>query len=196
MEQKRIRKINWAYLFGYIFGPAILSGICFLISARFFPKGYSAVVLILGPCLLSFLWWVFAGRILFKRKTKQFERELKDGNFNLSYTFYANGKTVCIDEEHGNVGLVFFWNPFETFVFPASRIEKAWVDDGKHGAGFMAGSSRVSFLFLVDGVKVRVDTFTSNRRWRMDSDYILTGVSKADVVVQSLKEAKGRSGRQ
>lgn len=94
------------------------------------------------------------------------------------------------------MGLVFFWNPFETFVFPASRIEKAWVDDGKHGAGFMAGSSRVSFLFLVDGVKVRVDTFTSNRRWRMDSDYILTGVSKADVVVQSLKEAKGRSGRQ
>ncbi len=100
---------------------------------------------------------------------------------------------MIIDETDGSVGLIFFWNPFQTYVFPASRIQKAWVDDGRGGKGFLEGSSRVSFLFLVDGIKIRVDTFTSNQRWRMDSDYILTGISKADVVVQALNEARRRS---
>ena len=74
-----------------------------------------------------------------------------------------------------------------------SRIQRAWVDDGAAGGGFLRGSSRVSFLFQVDGVKIRVDTFTSNKRWRMDSDYILTGISKADVMVEVLEQAKQRS---
>ena len=42
-------------------------------------------------------------------------------------------------------------------------------------------------------MKIRVDTFTSNKRWRMDSDYILTGISKADVMVEVLEQAKQRS---
>ena len=59
--------------------------------------------------------------------------------------------------------------------------------------GPLAGSSRVSFLFTIDGVRIRVNTFTSNKRWRMDSDYILTGISKADMMAEVLEEAKGRS---
>ena len=55
----------------------------------------------------------------------------------------------------------------------------------------MEGSSRVSFLFNVDDVKIRVNTFTSNQRFRMDSDYILTGISKADLMVKILEEARG-----
>ena len=53
----------------------------------------------------------------------------------------------------------------------------------------MEGSGRVSFLFDVDGVKIRVNTFTSNQRWRMDSNYILTAISKADMMVKILEEA-------
>lgn len=80
------------------------------------------------------------------------------------------------------------------FVFPVSRISKAWVDDGRHGIGFMEGSSRVSFLLLVDDVKVRVNTFTSNKRWRMDSKYILTGISKADMMIKVLEAAGAKVG--
>ena len=53
----------------------------------------------------------------------------------------------------------------------------------------MEGSSRVRFLFSIEGITIKVNTFTSNRRWRMDSDYILTAISKADVMVKSLLAA-------
>lgn len=57
------------------------------------------------------------------------------------------------------------------------------------GAGFLEGSSRVRFLFDLEGTKIKVNTFTSNKRWRMDSDYILTAISKADVMVEALTAA-------
>ena len=60
----------------------------------------------------------------------------------------------------------------------------------------MEGSSRVSFLFILDGIKIRVDTFTSNQRFRMDSNYILTGISKADMVVKTIEEARKKAKRQ
>lgn len=61
---------------------------------------------------------------------------------------------------------------------------------------FILGSSRVSFLFILDGIKIRVDTFTSNQRFRMDSNYILTGISKADMVVKTIEEARKKAKRQ
>ena len=57
----------------------------------------------------------------------------------------------------------------------------------------MEGSSRVSFLFNIDDVKIRVNTFTSNQRWRMDSEYILTGISKADMMVEVIEKARSNS---
>ena len=65
------------------------------------------------------------------------------------------------------------------------------MDDGSGGPGFLNGTSRVSFVFLVDGVKIRVNTFISNRRWRLESDNVLTGISKADVMVEVLNAAAG-----
>ena len=95
---------------------------------------------------------------------------------------------------HGSIALQFFWNPSESYVLPASRISRIWVDDGRGGKGFLEGSSRVSFLFVVDGVKIRVDTFTSNKRWRMESEYIQTGLSKADGMAKALEEARKKNG--
>ena len=59
--------------------------------------------------------------------------------------------------------------------------------------GVLRGTSRVSFLFLIDGIKLRVDTFTSNQRWKMNDEHVLTGISKADMWVQVLAEAKEAS---
>ena len=92
------------------------------------------------------------------------------------------------------MALLFFWNPFELFVLPAGRITKAWAEDGAGGAGFMRGTNRVGFLFLIDNVKVRVNTFTSNQRWKMDDPKILEAISKADMMVQILETAKQASG--
>lgn len=192
MEEK-IKKVNLLYLLGCIFVPIIICLICFTISANFFQKGTGAVILIMVPTALAFIWWTFGERMIFKNKTKSFEKELDEKEFNRNQTFYGKGKTVIIDLDKGQLGIIFFWNPFKTYILPASRIEKAWVDDGKGGAGFLEGSSRVSFLFIVDGIKVRVDTFTSNQRFRMDSNYILTGISKADMMVKMIEEARSKS---
>lgn len=193
MENKKIKKVNLLYLLGYIFLPMVICAICFYISYLFFPKGTGAVILLMVPPALSFIWWFFGGSIFYKQKRKAFERELDDKKFARNHTFYTKGKTVIINNEEGKIGLLFFWNPFESFIVDASRVEKAWVDDGKMGVGFMEGSSQVSFLFKIDNIKIRVYTFTSNQRFRMDSDYILTGISKADLMVKAIEEAKAKA---
>lgn len=194
MEDGKIKKINMLYLLGYIFGPVLLCSISVLIGYLFFKDGGTgAVIFFMGPFLIAFLWWTFAGTFLFKRKIREFEADLDSLGVSRNQTFYGRGKLVVIDLETGQMGLVFFWNPFKSYLIPATRVEKAWVDDGKSGAGFMEGSSRVSFLFIVDDIKVRVDTFTSNQRFRMDSDYILKGISKADMMVEVIEMAKTKA---
>ncbi len=192
-NETKVKKINILYLLGYIFVPIIVCAICFFLSYKFFPKGTMAVILLMGPSLLSFIWWVFAGKFIFKKKQKEFESLLDENNFKREHTFYAEGCTTIIDKTNGELALIFFWNPFETYRVSLKRVERAWVDDGKSGAGIFAGSGRVSFLFTVDGIKVRVNTFTSNQRWRMDSEYILTGISKADMMVKIIEEAKTKA---
>ena len=192
MENKKVKKINFVYLFVYIVLPILVCALCFLLSALYFPKGNMAVILIMGPSIISFVWWVFGGTMLYKQKIKKLEKELDDSGFSRDNTFYGRGNMVVVDSTNAKIAILFFWNPFESYVIPASHIKKAWVDDGRGGAGFMEGSSRVSFLFTVDEVTVRVNTFTSNQRWRMDSEYILTGISKADLMVQVLEKARNK----
>lgn len=189
-----IKKINFVYLLCYIFVPIALISLGFLLGYLFFyDGGTGAVVMFMGPGLLAFLWWCFGGRLLYKQNRKKLLRELDERGFTQNQTFDGRGATVIVDLKRGELALVFFWNPFEHYILPAKRVQRAWVDDGRGGKGFLEGSSRVSFLFQVDDVKVRVDTFTSNKRWRMDSDYILTGISKADLMVEVLQQAKERS---
>ena len=94
--------------------------------------------------------------------------------------------------EQGKIGLLFFWSPFQVQVAPASRVTKAWTDDGAGGAGFMRGTSRVSFLFVIDGIKIRVNTFISNQRWKMNDEKVLEGISKADRWVMLLDQVRGQ----
>lgn len=192
MENKKVTKINLIYLLSYIFAPMLISALCFEISYKYFPKGNMAVILIMGPSILSVVWWIFAGKFIFNKGKKKLENELTENNFEKSNIFYGDGCTLYVDINNGNIAMVFFWNPFETYILPASRINKTWVDDGKTGFGIFAGSGRVSFLFNIDNVKIRVNTFTSNTRWRMDSEQILTGISKADMMVEVLNRARDK----
>lgn len=192
MEYEKIKKANILYVLAVIFAPMLICAICFWLSAQFFPKGNGAVILIMGPSFLSIAWWIFGATLIYKHEHKKLIAELDQMGFKRNHTFYGGSNMVVIDVENGKIALLFLWNPFQSFIIPATRVSRAWVDDGKSGAGFMAGSSRVSFLFDVDGVKIRVNTFTSNQRWRMDSNYILTGISKADMMVKILEEARNK----
>ena len=112
-------------------------------------------------------------------------KELDASGYVRNHTFNADGCTVAVDIAHGKIAMVFKWNPSNCFVVPANRITNVWVDDGK----MLGGTRRVSFLFIVDGVKVRVNTFTSNRSWSMKSNYVLEALSKADMMVEYLQAA-------
>jgi len=190
MSEEKIKRVNYMYLGLFIFGPIVISCLCFLMSYLFFPDGVGAVILIMGPSFLSIIWWSFVGSFIFKWKIKQFEKELDTQGFSRNHSFYGKGKFLVIDLNKGEIGLLFFWNPFKSYVVSAKKVMNPYVDDGRGGAGFMEGSSRVRFIFTVDDIKIKIDTFTSNQRFRMDSNYIVTGISKADKVVKMLEEAK------
>ena len=192
--KEKIVKTNIIYALLYILVPVLLCALGLLITYFFFHDGGSgAVIFTMGPFLISAIWLIFGGGSIFKQEIKKFEAKLASDGFKRNQTFYGKGKYVAIDLEKGEIALLFFWNPFKAYIIPAGHIENAWVSDGRSGSGIMEGSQRVSFFFIVDGIKIRVDTFTSNQRQRMDSDYILTGISKADMMVKMLAQARANS---
>lgn len=185
-----IRKINVPYLLLYLLVPLAVIVVCGVLYATVFPEGTMAPILTMAPTLLAALWWVGGGRLIFKMKQKKVAAALKQRGFVPGNTFNGKNCHVVVDAQHGEIALLFFWNPFQCAVLPANHITRVWVDDGASGAGIMRGSSRVSFLFTLDGTTIRVNTFTSNKRWNMDSDYILTGISKADMMANVLEGAR------
>lgn len=191
MESKKVKKINWMYLLGYIFGPILVMALCISLTAmRVLPDNSIGTAIFFVGIVGPIIFWSMGGNFIFKMQKKKMVTSLDAAKFHRNHTFSAGGVEVVIDQVDKKVALKFFWNPFETFVFPVSKIENARVDDGRSGIGILEGSSRVSFLFEVDRVKIRVNTFVSNQRWKMNSDYILTGISKADMMVSILNDAK------
>lgn len=191
MNLVKVKKTNFVYLLLTILAPIVFIAVMGLVGYTFFRDGgVGAVVCFMAPAVLSVVWWIFGPSLIWKQKKKAMEKQLDQQGFTRNQTFYGRGQTVIVDIKQGKIALLFFWNPFETFILPANRVTRAWTDDGAAGAGFMRGTSRVSFLFLIDGVQVRVDTFTSNQRWKMNDEHVLTGISKADMWVQVLAAAR------
>lgn len=195
MNEAPVKKTNAVYLLLTILVPIVFIAVMGFIGAAFFRDGgASAVICLLCPSVAAVAWWILGPTAIWNQKKKKMMKDLDAQGFYRNQTFYGGNQTVVVDVQHGKVALLFFWNPFELFVLPAGRITKAWAEDGAGGAGFMRGTNRVGFLFLIDNVKVRVNTFTSNQRWKMDDPKILEAISKADMMVQILETAKQASG--
>lgn len=194
MSTKPVKKVNYIYLLAAILLPVALIALGGFIGYQFFRDGGTgAVVCFMGPSALAVVWWLFGPSTIWKTRKKNMEKVLDGQGFERHQTFYGRGQTVIVDMKKGELALLFFWNPFELYVLPASRVSRAWSEDGAGGAGFLRGTSRVSFLFLVDNIKIRVDTFTSNQRWKMEDPKVLEGISKADRWVQVLEAARQQS---
>lgn len=187
----RVRKLNYAYLLGYILAPLAVAALGILAGRLLFQDGGpGAVVCFMGCPALAILWWVFGGGIIYRLSKKRMLRRLDGMGIDRRQIFYSDGCVVSMDMEQGLIGLLFFWNPFRVQVVPAGRVTKAWTDDGAKGAGFMRGTSRVSFLFELDGITIRVNTFISNQRWKLNDEKVLEGISKADLWVHVLDQAR------
>lgn len=189
----KIRKVNPLYTIIYFIVPVLVFACCAAIGITQKLVGTAAVISFFGPVIFAVLWYVIGSPVLFKVRRKKFEKELDAIGFVRSYTFYGHSSLTVIDEKNAQVALLFRFNPFRPYVFPAARVKKAWTDDGRAGKGILEGSSQVSFVMQIGRVKIRVYTFSSNQRYSMNSDKILTGISKADVVVELLKKAHDKS---
>ena len=187
VTEEKLQKINVIYLLLNVFGPIFVLVLSLALGVVL-PNQFGMILAMVG-FFLAILWWSFLGRKVYDNTKKKKLAELDSQGFTRNQTFNVDGCTVAVDLNKGQIAILFRWNPGKVYVRPASQITKVWVDDGRGGAGFLEGSSRVSFLFTVDGMTIRVNTFTSNKRWRMDSDYILTGISKADMMVEALRAA-------
>lgn len=189
----KIKRVDPLYTLIYFAVPVIVVAVAAVIGINFELLGTAALISFFGPVVFAILWYWIGNPVVFKMRKKKFERELDAMGFVRSYTFYGGSTVTVIDEQHADIALLFRFNPFRPYIFPASRVKKAWTDDGRMGKGFMEGSSQVSFIMLIGRVKIRVYTFSSNRRFTMNSDQILTGISKADMVVEILKNAHDKS---
>ena len=191
MSETNIKRINLAYLLLTVLAPIAFTLVMGYFGFGFFRRGgVGAVLFLVAPALLSVAWWLLGPSLIWRRKKAHLEDQLDEQGFTRSQTFYGSSQMVVADLRRGKIALLFFWNPFEPFLLSAERVGRAWTDEGAVGAGFLRGTSRVSFLFLIDGIKIRVNTFTSNQRWKMNDEHVLTGISKADMWVQVLAEAK------
>lgn len=205
MKQPRIWKINWPYLLASVVVPLAL----LLVTVRQYwrlPEGWDVKQLLQLPPALPFqwppdkavlipiivlilccLWWDLGVRAIFRVFLDGLERDLEQKGFRCAHSFTGRECAVLVDEDAGKIALLFKWNPFRPYVFSAKRITKVWVEEGQRGRGVMEGTRRVSFLFTVGESKVRVNTFSSNRRWKMDSDNILMAISMADMMEDLLE---------
>lgn len=184
MEQQKIQKVNIVYALLIILIPlAIIIGL--LVASLLWIEGDTGVALGSVGIIGGTLWFIIGPDQIYRKKREKRMKELDASGYVRNHTFNADGCTVAVDVAHGKIAMVFKWNPSNCFVLPANRITNVWVDDGK----MMGGTRRVSFLFIVDGVKVRVNTFTSNRSWSMKSNYVLEALSKADMMIERLQAA-------
>ncbi len=191
---EKIKRVNPLFALGYIGIPIAAFLILSTIAVSLIKNpGVGNIVTILAAALVV-LWFSVLGGKFYKSKVKQFEAELDDMGFKRNQTFNGKGETVIVDIAGGKVAVIFFWNPLKKYIVSASKVEKAWVDDGRSGSGIMEGSQRVRFFcFILDGVRINVNTFISNTRYKMTDNYILDGISKADLMVEVLNDAKANA---
>ncbi len=184
MESQQIKKLNVGYLLFYIFIPLVVGAI-FTALSFWALQDDTVAMMVMVIVLCCIFWWSLCPGIVYNNTRKKYLAELDARGFIRNYTFKGDGCTVAVNLQNGQIAMIFKWNPRQYFVLPANHITNLWVDDGK----MLGGSSRVSFLFILDGVKVRVNTFTSNRVWSMKSNYIVEGISKANIMVENLRQA-------
>lgn len=190
----KIKRINPLFAVAFIAIPVVTALILITIAFVLIDNLGARSVISIIEVTIVVLWFTVLGGKFYKSKVSKLEAELDGMGLNRNQTFNGRGETVIVDIVGGKVAVIFYWNPFKKYIVSASKIEKAWVEDGKKGSGKREGSKRVRFCFILDGVRIDVNTFISNTRYKMTDNYILDGVSKAEHMVEALNDARANAG--
>lgn len=188
----KVQKVNWVLLAIYILAPMLLFSVGFLVEV----KGGIGNRIGLGVIYTMIGWAVMfvpVRKIIQRMGRKKVGPYLDSQGFTRSYTFNGRFSVVFIDQQGGRIAIYYRWNPFKTFLLDASKLEKAYTDDGCTGKGVFQGTWRVRFVFVIQGMTFKVTTFDSNSRFSMNNAKVLEGISKADLVVTVLYTAKANA---
>ena len=72
METQQVKKVNYVYLLCYILIPLAAAAAGLLIGYTFFPDGgHGAAICMFVIPLLAVLWWIFAGRNIYRLGKKR-----------------------------------------------------------------------------------------------------------------------------
>ncbi len=184
----QVKKFNPLFYFLVHIAPAILGLLLLFGSFMITDTPYIGLVV-----TFSFMGYYYFKRAILKSFfSKKGQAALDAAGFTANQTFFASSSILYVDINKAQIAVLYYAYPTVQF-FPASAMTNIMVNDYKSGSGFMEGSNRVSFEFMIGDTKMKFFTFTSNKRFKMDSNQILTGISKADSVVGMLDAAKAQS---
>lgn len=125
--------------------------------------------------------------IVFKQIAKKTMKKLNATDFSAAGTFYAGTATLKIDVVHGRIAYVSTLNPSALQVISAAQLENISSDYMK---GPFGGTNYVYFQFYYNSKKMRIPTFTSRQVYSMNSEAVMTAISKADTYAGLLRQAK------
>lgn len=185
----KLKKISWKLIAVYFIVGFAVSACLVLVGGRDLPYEMTeklAGVIVLGIVLFA-LSVLGLGALLYMIGKKRMSGMLSEQNFTSTSRFDSYNAVIAVDAVHGKIGVLMRLNPFQVQILEASHIDSAVIHDGK---GITGGTSLVSFVFLLDGVKFKIPTFSSNRCYNMNSNEVQRGLEKAQKQVDYLLEAK------
>lgn len=134
------------------------------------------------------MYFTFRNDISNKIMKKTVAKHEAEQGFMNSATFTSYKAIVKIDVTTGRFAYVAWMNPWEFQVFSFAEVEK--IESG-YRPGPFGGTNYIYFDFYYKGKRVRIPTFVAiHGMFRMDSQQVLDGISKADAYAELLKQAK------
>ncbi|MDE6714103.1 MAG: hypothetical protein K2K20_10240 [Lachnospiraceae bacterium] len=189
METEKFRKFGssfWLLLLGTGFVlPFLISLIIELVSGNFQWGAVLGLGIVFSITTWFFLISMLAWGTFTSFLTKSAYKRVDSLPYQFKSSFQGRNGRLLIDVEHGMIGFISTYNPFEIQIFNASRIGKAETI-----ASTMTG---VRFVFELDGKKITMYTLLSNRAVNLKSGIGVEAISKADTFVELLMAAKSRA---
>lgn len=148
-------------------------------------EGDARLILLIVPFCLLGLTFIAIVHVLYRSNIAKLKRRIEGHLLN------GNICAIIVDLEQNQIGLVFFWNPFENFILPAKNISKVWVDDCKRGFG-IGCTERVCCRLIVDELRVSliIPVNLGNRMLPMSHPKVRIAVSKAEHMVAIINQAR------
>lgn len=171
-----MKKYNYGYMIGI---PLVL---VMLVILGVTVKGL-AMCMLVG--LVGFILFFLINGVIYKITLRKMSKQLE--GMEISQVFSGANSRMAIDTENNKIVLTFAWNPLKIYTMQLSNITSAKTCDYKSGSGIFEGTMRVAFIFEIDGIKVVINTFIAQgQKFGMDSNEVLTGIAKADAMVEIL----------